>query len=93
MLEGPKLKDWPESFELKVNCSAKDKYPLRGSKTCWKGLVDSGDFIITDIFWDQAFTQSGTILSFAQSPPPMTLPALAEAILILFNEESEKKDL
>ena len=39
------MKDSPERFGLQVNCWAKDKYPLRGSKTCWKGLVDSGDFI------------------------------------------------
>mgnify|MGYP001489845123 CR=1 FL=1 len=31
---------------------------------------------------DQALTQSGTILSIAQSPPPITFPARADAILI-----------
>ena len=93
MLEGPKLNDWPDRFGLYVNCLAKDKYPLRGSRTCWNGLVDSGEFIFTGLFFIHAFMQSGTILFWAQSPPPITLPALAEQSLILLNDLSEKKDL
>ena len=40
---------------------------------------------------DQALIQSGMILSTAQSPPPITFPALADAILI-FVLPSVKKD-
>ena len=54
-------------------------YPLMG-KTCCHGLVDSGFLKITGLFFDQALTQSGTILFSDQSPPPITFPALAIAI-------------
>ena len=37
--------------------------------------------------------QSGTNLFSAQSPPPITFPALTEAILIFDIETFEKKDL
>ena len=87
------MKDWPERSVLEFNFIAKVKYPLRGSNTCWKGLVDSGDFMITGIFLFHAFMQSGTILFSAQSPPPITLPALAEQSLIPLDDFSEKKDL
>ena len=93
MLGGPKLKDCPESSFLEFNFSANFIYPLRGSRTCWNGLVDSGDFMLTGIFFTHALTQSGTILFSAQSPPPITLPALAEQSLILLQDFSEKKDL
>ena len=60
-----------------------NKYPPNGSKTCCHGLVDFGDLIETFSDFDQALIQSGTILDLAQSPPPITLPALAVATLAL----------
>ena len=39
--------------------------------------MEFGFLIITGFFDIAALTQSGTILSFAKSPPPITLPALA----------------
>ena len=80
MLGGPKLKDWPDRFSLELKFLAKERYPLNGSNTCWNGLVEFGDLISTGISFDHALMQSGTILFSAQSPPPITLPALAEAI-------------
>ena len=53
--------------------------------------MEFGDFISTGDSLTQDLIQSGTILSWAQSPPPITFPALAEAILILLIEELEKK--
>ena len=60
--------------------SANFKYPLSGSKTCCQGLVAFGFLIKTVLLSFKALIVSGIILSFAQSPPPITLPALAEAI-------------
>ena len=47
---------------------------------------------MTGKFLSQALIQSGTILSFAQSPPPITLPALTEQTLIFDGEWLEKND-
>ena len=55
--------------------------------------MEEGDLISTGKLSTQALMQSGTILFSAQSPPPITLPALAEAILIFVKEFSKKKDL
>ena len=48
-----------------------------------------GFLIAADFFSDQARIQSGIIRSKAQSPPPITFPALAVAI---FGPFSLKKD-
>ena len=45
---------------------------------------DAKFLIVTDLFLDHALTQSGTSLPLDQSPPPITLPALAIANLIVF---------
>jgi len=42
-----------------------------------QGLVDLGFLIIAFLFFAQALMQSGINLSLDQSPPPITLPALA----------------
>ena len=52
------------------------RYPDKGSKTCCHGLVAFGHLILTVSFFDHALTVSTIILSFAQSPPPITFPAL-----------------
>ena len=57
----------------------KVKYPEIGSKTCCQGLVAFGLLISTFSFLFQALMQSAIILSFAQSPPPITFPALPTA--------------
>ena len=44
-----------------------------------ESLVESGFLSDTVLFLLQARMQSGTILSSAQSPPPITFPALTEA--------------
>ena len=62
----------------------KIKYPLRASNTCCQGLVECGLLILTDLFLDQALTQSGINLFEDQSPPPITLPALATVKSFLF---------
>ena len=47
-----------------------------------QGLVEFGLRKSRTSPLDQALIQSGMILSAAQSPPPITFPALADAILI-----------
>ena len=61
---------------------AKLRYPDRGSNTCCQGLVDSGFLNITFSPFAQDLIQSGIILFGAQSPPPITFPALAIPIFI-----------
>ena len=51
-----------------------------GSSTCCQGLVEFGFLIDNLLFLLHESIASGTILSLPQSPPPITLPALAEAI-------------
>ena len=68
------------SFSLMAN----SKYPERGSRTCCHGLVAFGFLIFTISPLLQERIQSGIILSLAQSPPPITFPALATPILIFF---------
>ena len=46
--------------------------------------MDLGFRIIGLSFFNHIFIQSGINLKSDQSPPPITLPALAEQILILF---------
>jgi CDP-glucose 4,6-dehydratase len=67
-----------ESF----NFGPRFKYPLNGSRACCQGLVALGLRISTLLLSLQDFIQSTTILSFAQSPPPITLPALPIASVI-----------
>ena len=59
------------------------KYPFKGSKTCCHGLVASGERKFTIFLLVQDLMQSGTNLFSDQSPPPITLPALAMHNLIL----------
>ena len=59
-------------------------YPYKASRTCCQGLVASGFLIITFLFLDHDLTQSGMRRFSDQSPPPITLPALATANLIFF---------
>ena len=47
--------------------------------TCCHGLMALGYLIITGLFSNHALTISGNNLFAAQSPPPITLPALAVA--------------
>ena len=54
--------------------------PHSGSSTR-RSLVDLGLLSVTFLFLDQDRIQSGTILFTAQSPPPITFPALADANL------------
>ena len=61
-----------------------------GSKTCCQGLTAFGFLIIIGSLLSNAFNISGIILSLAQSPPPITLPALTEAQETL--EELLKKE-
>ena len=79
---GPKLKASPCKLLFFDSLYDNNKYPLRGSKTCCHGLVAFGFLNLIVLFSCQAFIKSGTILSFAQSPPPITFPALTEHILI-----------
>ena len=74
---GPKLYEveYLELFEKIL--SANLKYPDNGSITCCQGLVEDGFLIIIFLPSYSALTISGTILFFAQSPPPITFPALA----------------
>ena len=58
-------------------------YPFKTSSTCCQGLVELGFLIKTFLFFDQFLIQSGISLFSDQSPPPITLPALAVAIRIL----------
>ena len=54
-----------------------------------------GFLIVTALFSRVALTISGKSLSFAQSPPPITLPARTVASNILFSSVGiplEKKD-
>mgnify|MGYP003345580650 CR=1 FL=1 len=67
-------------FEFFFNLIAKVMYPFKTSRTFCHGRVELGFLINTFSFFDQAFIQSGTIRSSDQSPPPITLPALADAI-------------
>ena len=75
--DGPKLNEVPlNEVDFPYNFCANNKYPLSGSKTCCHGLVAIGFLKKTLSFFDQLLTVSGTIRSCAQSPPPITLPAL-----------------
>ena len=56
------------------------KLPL---KHLCQGLVEFGLRIITVLFFAYDLIQSGINLSFDQSPPPITFPALATHIKIL----------
>ena len=83
VISGPKLKDDAIFlFSVLYNFSARIIYPARGSITCCQGLVDSGFLISILLFLTNALDISGTILLADQSPPPITLPARAEAINI-----------
>ena len=64
------------------NSSANVKYPDSGSSTCCQGRIALGNLTSTGVFDPNPLRASGTILSAAQSPPPITLPALALAIAI-----------
>ena len=52
--------------------------------------MDEGFLSSTELLFDQALIQSGTILFSAQSPPPITFPALAVAILMLLSSLLKK---
>ena len=43
-----------------------------------QGLIDFGFLNIIGFLFSIAFIQSGIILSFDQSPPPITFPALKQ---------------
>ena len=60
-----------------------NNHKFKGSNTCCQGLVDFGFRINILLFFKIDFIQSGINLSFDQSPPPITLPALATHIKIL----------
>ena len=58
-----------------------------GSKTCCQGLVNVG-FLISKVFLNFILLiMSGINLFSAQSPPPITFPALAVLIFKLFKNE------
>ena len=57
------------------------RYPERASNTCCQGLVEFGFLISGILFLSHIFIQSGIRRFFDQSPPPITLPALAVQIL------------
>src|SRR5262249_49914300 len=93
---GPKLN--AESYNCRSNgrsdgfasTAASHKYPLRGSSTCCHGLVDILLRTGIDCPICRARTQSGKILSRAQSAPPMTLPARADAIRTGWLEKKDR---
>ena len=92
LVDGPKLKVSPLIFcFFLLRHIASAKYPFITSKTCCQGLVEERFLILTGLFLDQALTQSGINLSFDQSPPPITFPALATAkdiFLLIFKYDS-----
>ena len=47
--------------------------------------MELGFLIKNLVFFSHAFTMSGIILSFAQSPPPITLPARKETICVFWS--------
>ena len=71
------MKAAPLSFLFFLRLEARSKYPAADSSTCCQGLVDLGFLIITFLFFDHDFTQSGINRFSDQSPPPITFPALA----------------
>ena len=61
------------------NCFfAKNKYPFNGSKTNCQGLLKLGFLISIFLFFIKDLITSGIRRFVDQSPPPITLPALAE---------------
>src|SRR5690242_18862559 len=74
-----------------ASTAASHKYPLRGSSTCCHGRV--AVLLRTPIARDadKARMQSGTMRSSAQSPPPITLPALALAIRTGCPERNDRR--
>src|SRR3974390_1557378 len=70
------------------------RYPDNGSRTCCHGRIALGDRKISAFFDCNARTASGTMRLAPQSPPPITLPARAEAnrTCPLFEFAEEKKD-
>ena len=64
--------------------SARTKYPFIGSKTCCQGLLNPGFLILINLFLSSELIVSGISLLGDQSPPPITLPALADATPIFF---------
>ena len=77
---GPKFQGFAYSFLSWNNNCPNNKYPERGSKTCCHGLTLLGFLSDNFLFFDIAIAMSLKILSFVQSPPPKTFPALADAI-------------
>src|ERR1035437_3911605 len=77
--EGPKFQAPPNVEADSRRFAARSKYPDSGSSTCCQGRVDSGCRSSIAPFAAAARTQSGTIRSRDQSPPPITLPARADA--------------
>ena len=55
---------------------------IKPPRTCCQGLVEFGFLTLTKFPFDQALIQSGIILFFDQSPPPITFPALEIPIFI-----------
>src|SRR5659263_342430 len=75
---GPKFQA-PENFTpFSHICEPSHRYELRGSRTCCHGLVACGLRTFIGSLFLIDLMQSGTILSFAQSPPPTTFPARTE---------------
>ena len=67
-----------EYFFGSLNCLfAKIKYPLKGSRTCCQGLLNFGFLKYIDLPLNNDLIPSGINLFADQSPPPITLPALA----------------
>src|SRR5258706_14683192 len=62
------------------NFSPSRRYPLSGSSTCCQGRVELGFRTAIGELFCRSRIQSGTIRFLLQSPPPITLPARAEAI-------------
>jgi hypothetical protein len=85
-LFGPKFQDPLYSLLLYIFL-LKTKYPFNKSKICCQGRVAFGLLNINFLFKITDLIKSGIILSFDQSPPPITFPALAETtpVLILFS--------
>ena len=67
--------------EYLLGCSncflARIKYPFKGSRTCCQGLLKFGLRITIVFFLIIDLMQSGIKRFSDQSPPPITLPALA----------------
>ena len=76
---GPKFQAPYHRSASRHTFSATRRYPASGSRTCCHGRTASGDLTRRGFCESSVRRKSGISLSCAQSPPPMTLPALPVA--------------